>query len=135
MFKSHTTDSPSSPLERDLLALMRVDARVIRARSLQACISAADIDPTARGEARKKQIRKSATRRVPRHQPREDFDMARLTKRQRELRAEIDRRWAARTARIAEHSRRECVLMEAIAWCNGREKPNFDDYHEAFEEL
>ena len=61
--------------------------------------------------------------------------MARPTKRMQAARAEIDRRWALRTAAINAHNDREMKLATELAELDGRTKPNLDDMNDAWRAL
>jgi hypothetical protein len=50
-------------------------------------------------------------------------------------RAEIDRRWAIRTAKINEHNRREMALAFDLAELDGRTEPDVADLQDAWRAL
>jgi hypothetical protein len=61
--------------------------------------------------------------------------MARPTKRMQAARAELDRRYALRTAAIDAHNEREMKLATDLAELDGRDRPNLDDMNDAWRTL
>ncbi len=59
----------------------------------------------------------------------------RPTKQQQAARAELDRRWAIKRAKIDAHERREIELAHTYAELDGRDRPTVDDLQDAWKTL